>query len=118
MRMKCIEVAVLVLLLGAAYGFSQEAVKKVSGTEATDAVVTRVQPEYPPIARQLRVQGTVELDATVAGTGTVDKVNIVSGNPMLTKPAAEALKKWKFRPFTEDGKAVTAVVRIAMSFKL
>ena len=116
--MKFIDALLFVLLLWPSPGFTQESVKKVSGSEATDAVVSKVQPEYPPMARQLRVQGVVELDATVAGSGVVDKVNIVSGNPMLTKPAAEALKKWKFRPFTEDGKAVTAVVRIAMSFKL
>ena len=60
----------------------------------------------------------MELEVLVAERGPVEKVNIVSGNPMLTSPASDALKKWKFAPFTSDGKAVKALVPVSMSFKL
>jgi len=96
--------------------FGQSTLKKVSRAEASAAVVSKVAPEYPPVARQLKMEGTVELEATVAEDGTVSQVNIVSGNPVLTKAGAEALKRWKFSPFKEDGKAVKVIAPISMSF--
>lgn len=97
---------------------AQDAPKKVTKAEGSTAVTTRVQPEYPPMARQLKIEGPVELEAVVGESGVVEKVSIVSGNPVLTRPAAEALKKWKFAPFTADGKAVKALVPVGLSFKL
>jgi TonB family protein len=66
----------------------------------------------------LKIQGVVELEAVVTDAGSVEEVNIMSGNPVLTKSAAEALKKWKFTPSQQDGKAVKAVAQVAISFKL
>jgi len=77
-----------------------------------------VQPDYPAIAKQLKIEGAVELEAVVSEGGAVEKVNIVSGNPVLTRPAADALKKWKFAPFTADGKTVKAVVPVSLNFKM
>lgn len=119
--------AVSVILLGVMAGAAQEsspdapknaAPKKVSYTEATGAAITKVAPVYPPIARQLKLAGVVELEAVVNQAGAVEQVNIVSGNPVLTKSASEALKKWKFKPFQSDGKAVKVVAQVSMSFKL
>lgn len=98
-------------------GFGQDAPKKVSRDEAMSAAVTKVQPEYPLVARQLRIRGLVDLEAVVTNTGTVEQVNIVSGNPVLTKPAVEALKKWQFKPFTTGGKAVKALAPVTFTFK-
>jgi protein TonB len=105
-------------VLAAGCGLAQEGIKKVSRAEAMQAATTRVQPEFPPIARQLKVEGTVELLALVAENGKVEKVNIVSGNAMLTRSGADALKQWKFTPFTEDGKPVRALAPITFAFKL
>jgi len=99
-------------------GWAQGDLKKVSRSEALAAVQSKVQPEYPPLARQLKVHGAVEVEAVVAEDGTVEKVNIVSGNPVLTKPAADALKKWRFKPFTSDGKAVKALAPVSFDFSL
>ena len=98
-------------------GFAQEELRKVSRPEAMAAAVSKVQPEYPTIARQVKVQGAVELEAVVAEDGTVEKVNIVSGNAILTRPAAEALKKWRFKPFTSDGKPVKVLAPVSFDFK-
>jgi protein TonB len=92
--------------------------KKVTKSEGLNAATTKVQPEYPAIARQLKIEGAVELEAVVTETGTVEKVNILSGNPVLTRPAADAVKKWKFAPFTADGKVVKAVVAVGLNFKM
>lgn len=109
-------VALAVLLLNT--GLAQEAPKKVTKAEGLNAVTSKVAPEYPPIARQLKIEGAVELEAVVTEAGVVEKVNIVSGNPVLTRPASDAIKKWKFAPFTSDGKAVKALVPVSLSFKL
>jgi protein TonB len=102
-----------VALAAAAYG--QE--KKLSREEAMSLAVTKVQPEYPAMAKQLKIEGQVEVEAVLAEDGAVEKVNIVSGNPVLTRPAADALKRWKFSPATANGKAVRAVAPILFTFK-
>src|SRR5262245_9737722 len=107
----------LVLALAAAC-CAQDQPKKVSKTEGLNAATTKVQPDYPSMAKQLKIEGAVELEAVVSENGAVEKVNIVSGNPVLTRPAADALKKWKFAPFTADGKTVKAVVPVSLNFKM
>lgn len=99
-------------------GFAQDAPKKVSKSEGLNAATTKVPPDYPAIAKQLKIEGAVELEALVSEGGVVEKVNIVSGNPILTRPASDAVKKWKFAPFTSDGKTVKALVPVSLTFKM
>ena len=106
------------LLSGAALVFGQAPTKKVSRAEALASVVTKVAPVYPAIAKQMKMEGTAELEATVTEEGTVSQVAIISGNPLLTKAGVEALKQWKFTPFKDNGKPVTAVAPIAIVFRL
>src|SRR5437763_837261 len=107
MRSNAVRIA---LALMTAILFAQDAPKKVTKLEGLNAATNKVQPEYPVMAKQLKIEGPVELEAEVSEAGVVEKVNIVSGNPVLTRPAVDAIKKWKFAPFTEGGKAVKAVV--------
>ena len=102
----------------AAACLAQDSPRKVSKTEGLNNLTTKTQVDYPPMARQLKIEGPVELEAVVDEKGTVEKVNIVSGNPVLTRPAADAVKKWKYAPFTADGKPVKAVVPVSMTFKM
>jgi periplasmic protein TonB len=97
-------------------GVAAEGPRKVTQADAMAAVVTKVQPEYPELARQLKITGTVELEVVIAESGAVDAVTPVSGNPVLTKPAAESLKKWKFKPFMQDGSPVKAQVVMKIGF--
>ena len=98
--------------------YAEDAPKKVSKAEGLNAVTTKVPPDYPAIAKQLKIEGSVELEALIAESGTVEKVNIVSGNPVLTRPAVDAVKKWKFAPFTADGKTVKALVPVSLTFHM
>ena len=90
---------------------------RVPEADFKKAVVTKVVPEYPALARQLHLTGKVELDVTVAQDGSVEATQSVSGNPILTGSAATALKKWKFTPFTADGKPAKAVGTVSFEFK-
>lgn len=96
--------------------FADDVIRVPEG-EARKAAVSRVEPAYPPMARQLRITGRVQLDAFVDPEGSVEKVSPVSGNPILTAAAGDALKKWKFTPFTANGKPSRAVAGFAFEFK-
>jgi TonB family protein len=91
--------------------------KRISQAEAMAAAVSKTHPEYSPIAKQLRLAGAVEMEVTISEDGSVEDVKTLSGNPVLAKSAAAALKKWKFTPFQADGKPVKAVSTIAINFK-
>ena len=110
--------SLVVLAILPVCGLAQGEMKKISRPEAMAAVQSKTQPEYPPIAKQLKVHGLVELEAVVSEDGTVEKVNILSGNPVLTKPAADALKKWKFKPFVSEGKPIKALAPVNFEFSL
>jgi protein TonB len=106
-----------VILLATAWGASAaDTTLRIAEAEGKKAAIEKPAPEYPLVARQLKVIGKVSLEATVTVDGQVSDIRIVSGNPILTKPAAEALKKWRFKPFKEDGKPVAAVVTLSFEF--
>ena len=71
---------------------------RVGGNVKQPKVVHIEQPNYPPEARRARVEGVVILEATVTAEGTVDKVKVISGPPILTGAAVEALTHWKYEP--------------------
>lgn len=104
------------ILAVATAAFCQGDMKKVTKSEGSSAVVSKVDPPYPSFAKQLKIQGTVELEAVVSETGVVEKVTVVNGNPVLTKPASDALMRWKYAPFQADGKPVKAVVPVSFNF--
>jgi protein TonB len=104
------------LLVLATAAFCQDGAKKLTREEAQSAVVSKVAPEYPAFAKQLKISGLVNLEALVGEDGTVEKVSVVDGNPVLTKAGAEALMKWKFKPSTADGKPVKALAPISFTF--
>jgi protein TonB len=116
-RMRFTSLAVLIFAL-AVPCLAADGVKKVSTVAAMSAVVTKENPEYPPLARQLKVEGTVQIGVVIDEAGKVEKTEIVSGNPMLTQPTANAVKHWKFKPFQEDGRAVKAEATLSITFKL
>jgi TonB family protein len=110
----------VICLLGCA-GFlrAQGALVRVSETEARRAVVKKVEPEYPAMARQIRLSGQVQVDVVIAETGAVEKVNVIKGNVLLSNSAVSALKKWKFTPFLAGARKPTkAVASLTFDFRL
>lgn len=67
-------------------------------------VVSRVVPEYPQVARNMRLGGTVKVEAVVAPNGTVKTVAVRGGPPILTGAAADAVRKWKWVPAAHETK--------------
>jgi protein TonB len=95
----------------------EELTHRVSEAEATKSIKSKVNPEYPAMARQMKLGGSVQVDVFIDTEGKVDKVLVVRGNPLLTSAAVTALKRWTFSPFTSEGKTVKAVAAFTLSFK-
>jgi TonB family protein len=91
-------------------------VVRITENQARKSVIRRVQPIYPAIACQMGLSGRVELDIYVDESGSVEKVNVISGNPILGGAAVSAAKQWKFQPFQNDGKVTKAVIRVGFDF--
>jgi len=81
-------------------------------------IVKQVQPVYPRNALTMRVEGAVELMATISKTGDITNVKIVSGDGQLTKAASDAVKQWKYRPYMLNGEPVEIQTQITVNFKL
>ena len=90
---------------------------KVTHAEAVKNALRRPNPDYNPMARQMRIQGDVEVEVKIAESGDVADVKVVTGNPMLSQPVVRTVKEWKFTPFTEDGKPAPAVATLRFTFK-
>jgi len=91
---------------------------RVSQGVAEGLIVSKVQPDYPPLARQARIQGSVVMQAVINKTGDVESLELVSGHPMLAPAALEAAKQWKYRPYLLNGKAVAVETQITVNFTL
>lgn len=108
---------VCVFVVGSAV-WGQDAPLKVAEATAQRAAVERVVPEYPTLARQLKLAGTVEVEALVDLEGKVVKAQIVRGNPVLGTAAVAAMKRWKFTPFVLNGRTTRALTTITFDFRL
>ena len=78
----------------------------------------RVDPEYPPQAISQGIEGTVELRASISATGGVHSILVLSGPPLLTPSAADAVRSWRYTPTLLSGKPVEAEADIAIVFWL
>jgi TonB family protein len=81
-------------------------------------LIKRVSPVYPPMALEMRKQGTVDLLATISKSGAITKVAVLSGDATLAKSAVEAVRQWKYRPYLLNGEPVEIETQITMNFTL
>jgi TonB family protein len=70
------------------------------------ALVRRVAPVYPDLARQLKISGVVKLSATVAPTGAVKSIEAIGGNPVLIKAAQDAVRSWKYATAPDESRVL------------
>jgi len=81
-------------------------------------LIKRVQPNYPPLARQARIQGTVLLQAEISKDGTIENLRLISGHPMLAPAAIEAVKQWRYKPYMLNGEPVAVETQVQVNFTL
>ncbi|HEX4783056.1 MAG TPA: TonB family protein [Candidatus Sulfotelmatobacter sp.] len=78
----------------------------------------KVQPVYPRNALDMRVEGSVELMATISKTGDISRVKVLSGDSQLSKAATDAVKQWKYKPYLLNGEPVEIQTQVTINFKL
>jgi TonB family protein len=88
------------------------------GSATAAQLVQRVDPVYPPLAKQARIQGTVRLTLTIGADGHVNKITIISGHPLLIPAAMEAAHQWVYRPTLLNGEPAEVLTEAAVSFTL
>ena len=81
-------------------------------------LIYRVQPVYPALARQARIQGPVQLRAIVSKAGTIERLTVESGHPMLVKAAVDAVQQWRYRPYLLNEEPIEIETEITVNFVL
>jgi protein TonB len=87
-----------VLALLAVVGKFEVRAQNTNDTEILRRAKSKVQPEYPELARKMNITGTVKVQVVVSPNGTVKEAKVVGGHPVLAGVALEAVRKWRFEP--------------------
>lgn len=91
---------------------------RVGGAVQAAKLVNRVQPVYPPLARQTRISGTVRLHAIIGKDGGVSQLSVESGHPLLVQSALDAVRQWRYQPTLLNGEPVEVDTEIDVIFSL
>jgi periplasmic protein TonB len=85
---------------------------------ATLALSHPVSPNYPLLARQMKVQGSVIMQALISREGTIQDLQVLSGPAILAAAAREAVKQWRFKPYVQEGQPVETQAKITVNFTI
>jgi periplasmic protein TonB len=85
---------------------------------AAELLSRPVEPNYPLLAKQMKVQGAVVLEALIGRDGNIQDLHVLSGPTILSAAAREAVKQWRFRPYLQSGLAVETEARITVNFTI
>jgi protein TonB len=85
----------------------------------TAQIVERpVQPNYPMLAKQMKVQGSVVLQALIGQEGSIQDLRVLSGPAILSKAAMDAVRQWRFRPYLQSGQPIETEARVTVNFTI
>jgi TonB family protein len=85
---------------------------------AAELLARPVEPEYPVLAKQMKIQGAVVLQALIGRDGIIQNLHLLSGPAILSAAAREAVRQWRFRPYLQSGQAVETEARITVNFSI
>jgi len=88
------------------------------GTIQPAMLYHRVEPIYPPLARQLRHEGRVELRAVISTDGSIQSLEVISGDPLLIQFALAAVREWRYHPTILNGQPVEVDTHITVVYTL
>jgi TonB family protein len=91
---------------------------KVGGAVQQAMLTHRVEPSYPPLARQLRVSGQVHLRAIISTDGSIDSLQVMDGHPLLVQSALDAVRQWHYQPTKLNGQPVEVETIITVVYTL
>jgi periplasmic protein TonB len=96
---------------------AQQRIRQGGSVQAA-LLVNKVQPVYPPLARQTRISGTVRLHAIISKSGAVESLEVLSGHPLLVRAAMDAVQQWRYKPTLLNGEPVEVDTTIDVIFSL
>lgn len=102
----------LFLLLMTSCSLAADSPKRIEQQVAEQNLANKVEPIVPPLAKTLEIGGTVSLEITISPYGKVGSVKVLSGHPMLASAFVDAVKKWEYRPFLQDGQPLSVVTTV------
>jgi protein TonB len=88
----------------------------VGASLAARRLITRVEPEYPRLAKAARLRGEVLLSVEIDTQGRVANVSVVRGHPLLTQAAVDAVRQWRYIPFVVNGVPAPVVTTVSVRF--
>ncbi len=91
---------------------------RVSSGVATGLLINKVMPQYPPIARAARINGSVQLQATISKNGSIQNLKVISGHPMLIQSALDAVRQWRYKPYLLNGEPVEVETQVTVHFSM
>lgn len=91
---------------------------RVGGNVAAASLIRKIQPVYPQLAKQARVQGSVHFTAIIGKDGTIQNLQLIGGHPLLVQAAQDAVKQWLYKPTLLNGEPVEVVTQIDVNFTL
>ena len=86
--------------------------------DSANVVTHSVQPGYPVLARQMKVQGAVTLQALIGRDGLIQDLHVLSGPPILANAALEAVRQWHFKPHYQGAETVETEAKITVNFTI
>lgn len=86
--------------------------------QTSQSVSVSVPPNYPMLARQMKVQGAVILQALISREGSIQELQVLNGPGILATAAREAVKQWRFKPYYMNGQPVETQARITVNFTI
>jgi periplasmic protein TonB len=87
-------------------------------SDQPEALSQTVETSYPSLARRMKVQGSVLLQAFVGADGGIKDLRVLSGNPILTSAAIDAARQWRFKPYLQNGQPVETQAKIVVNFAI
>jgi protein TonB len=93
-------------------------VLRVGGNVEAARLISAPHPNYPALAKQARVEGTVRMEAVIGKDGHIKNLTVVSGNPLLISAALNAVKQWVYRPTYLNKQPVQVDTEVDVHFQL
>lgn len=91
---------------------------RLGGRVRAPQIIHRVEPTYPPLARQTHTQGTVVIEAILDESGNVVEMKVISGHSLLITAAMEAVRQWKYEPTYLNDQPVAVQMNVNVTFTL
>jgi protein TonB len=92
--------------------------RQIGGSVMAANKIKNVIPNYPPLAKSARIQGDVKFTAIIAKDGTIQKLEFVSGHPLLVQAARDAVLQWVYKPTLLNNEPVDVITDITVHFTL